>query len=64
MGIDEYNDGLSKRRAAAVRSYLVNNGVSLGRMDIAGEGEQPIASNETAQGRKLNRRVEFQVLKN
>lgn len=65
VGSDEYNDGLSKRRAAAVRSFLVNNGVSLGRMDIAGEGEsQPIASNETAQGRKLNRRVEFQVLKN
>jgi outer membrane protein OmpA-like peptidoglycan-associated protein len=61
-GPDAYNQGLSGRRANSVRKYLVSHGVDASRLTTAGFGEsRPIASNETREGRALNRRVELQV---
>ena len=54
---------LSQRRADAVRKYLVQSGVPPGHVEAMGYGEnQPIANNDTAEGRELNRRIEFRVL--
>ena len=62
VGSDEYNQGLSERRAEAVRSYLAQQGVPESSMTAKGLGEgQPIASNSTAEGRQQNRRVELIV---
>jgi outer membrane protein OmpA-like peptidoglycan-associated protein len=59
-----YNLDLSARRAKAVLSYLVKQGLDAGRLSSKGFGlEKPIASNATAQGRSLNRRVEVSVVK-
>ncbi|MCB1886574.1 MAG: OmpA family protein [Rhodocyclaceae bacterium] len=61
-GSDAVNDPLSTRRAASARDFLVDQGVSPARIDIAGRGSrQPVASNETAAGRAENRRVEIYV---
>ena len=62
VGGDVYNQGLSERRAEAVRSYLAEQGIPQSSMTAAGLGEtQPIASNATAKGRQQNRRVELIV---
>ena len=60
-GPDDYNQTLSERRASSVASYLTNVGrVLTDRVFVAGQGErQPIASNDTAEGRAQNRRVEI-----
>ncbi len=59
-GSDEYNMKLSQRRADAVKSYLVEHGISADRLTAKGYGEtKPIASNKTASGRAKNRRVEI-----
>lgn len=59
IGNDTYNLGLSKRRAASVASYLESKGVDLsGRFSVNGYGESnPVASNDTEEGRAQNRRV-------
>jgi OOP family OmpA-OmpF porin len=60
---DQYNMELSKKRADAVRDYLLSKGVPADRMNPMGMGEnQPIADNATAQGRFRNRRIEFWVV--
>ena len=62
-GTHEHNMVLSRRRAESVVAYLATQGVSAGRMVPAGYGpDQPIASNDTAAGRALNRRVEVAVI--
>jgi OOP family OmpA-OmpF porin len=62
VGADAYNQGLSERRAAAVKDYLVGKGVDSSRLTTTGYGESsPIASNDTADGRALNRRVELNL---
>jgi iron complex outermembrane receptor protein len=62
VGTDEYNLGLSRRRAETVRRYLVAHGVASSRITAEGLGEsKPVASNETADGRAQNRRVELHV---
>lgn len=62
MGSDQYNVKLSQRRAAAVREYLVRAGISAARIRTEAFGEsQPVASNETDDGRAQNRRVELNV---
>jgi outer membrane protein OmpA-like peptidoglycan-associated protein len=62
IGSDEYNQQLSEKRAGAVRDYLVSNGVDGATVTAHGFGEsQPIASNDTAEGRQQNRRVEIVV---
>jgi OOP family OmpA-OmpF porin len=64
MGDDVYNVGLSKRRAEAVIRFLTENNIAKTRLRSRGEGErQPIATNETDEGRQLNRRVEFVVVR-
>jgi len=64
-GTAAYNQDLSNRRASAVSSVLVNAGVSAGRIVTIGRGEdQPIASNLTADGRALNRRVDITIRPN
>jgi OmpA-OmpF porin, OOP family len=64
-GSDEYNLGLSDRRAKAVRDYLVSRGIARSRLEAKGYGEsEPIVSNDTDAGRAKNRRVELKKLGN
>ncbi|MFA6083165.1 OmpA family protein [Mucilaginibacter sp.] len=59
-GTDEHNMTLSLERANAVKTYLVNSGVSIDALTAKGFGEtKPIANNTTEEGRSLNRRVEI-----
>ncbi|HSB71302.1 MAG TPA: OmpA family protein, partial [Candidatus Methylomirabilis sp.] len=62
-GTAKYNQGLSERRAAAVKDYLLKNGVTDGgRITTAGYGlSKPVADNKTKDGRFQNRRVEISV---
>ena len=61
-GSDAVNNPLSLERAASTRNYLTGRGVDGRRIAIEGMGErQPIATNDTAQGRSRNRRVEIYV---
>ena len=63
-GSDSYNQKLSENRTKSVFNYLVNKGVDENRMKYIGFGEaKPIESNETPEGRQMNRRVEFLVIK-
>ncbi|MGJ8670482.1 MAG: OmpA family protein [Oceanococcus sp.] len=63
MGSDEYNLKLSDRRAAAVRAYLVSQGVAGESISSIGYGEsQPVSENVTEDGRASNRRVEIHLL--
>jgi len=63
VGTEAYNQGLSQRRAESVRNYLVSGGISAARLTAVGYGEShPVATNETADGRAQNRRVELRVL--
>ncbi len=59
-GSETYNLGLAQRRAKSVEEYLLAAGISQARLASEGFGEmQPIASNETVEGRARNRRVEL-----
>ena len=59
-GTDQYNQALSERRAQTVATYLGGKGVMQQRMITIGAGEsRPVATNDTADGRQLNRRVEL-----
>jgi outer membrane protein OmpA-like peptidoglycan-associated protein len=63
VGKDEYNLGLSQRRAEAVKQYLANSGLSADRIVARGYGEtNPISTNTTPAGRAENRRIEFRRL--
>lgn len=62
LGTEEYNMALSIRRAEAVFRYLVNRGIAPERISVEGMGElNPVATNETEEGRAQNRRVELRV---
>jgi len=62
VGTDEYNQGLSERRANAVLGYLSTHGVDASRLTAVGFGESnPVADNATADGRSQNRRVELNI---
>jgi OOP family OmpA-OmpF porin len=63
VGEDAYNQGLSVKRAEAVKAFLVSKGIEKNRVYTEGKGEkQPIADNKTAEGRAKNRRVEIEVV--
>jgi OOP family OmpA-OmpF porin len=63
VGSEEYNRTLSERRADAVRRFLGDAGIDPDRLSVRGLGESgPIATNETEEGRALNRRVELHPL--
>ncbi len=63
VGTDEFNMELSKKRAEAVYNYLIKHGVERSRLSYSYFGmRKPIASNDTEDGRLINRRVEFRIL--
>jgi len=63
VGSDSYNMKLSKQRAQAVVDYLVSQGVNRSSLTMVGYGERnPIATNDTDEGRSMNRRVEIKLL--
>ena len=62
-GSDALNETLSRNRASSVSNYLISQKILPARFEIIGFGErQPIASNTTAEGKQLNRRVEITLL--
>ncbi len=63
IGTKKYNQGLSVRRAQAVKAFLENKGLPVDKIFTTGKGEtQPVASNKTREGRAKNRRVEVEVV--
>ena len=64
VGSSSSNQRLSESRAASVKAFLINKGVSASRLSSTGYGEsRPIADNGTKEGRQLNRRVEINLVK-
>jgi len=62
VGGENYNQGLSVRRATTAREFLIENGVSASNIEAFGYGEfRPVASNETPEGKAKNRRVEIHI---
>jgi outer membrane protein OmpA-like peptidoglycan-associated protein len=65
IGSDSYNQTLSEQRANSVNTYLRQNGISSTRLKAIGKGESdPVATNDTDEGRAQNRRVEFVITAN
>ncbi len=65
QGSEDYNLELSRRRAQSVANYLAEQQVDATRFTLMGYGEtQPVASNETPEGRRENRRVEIAIMAN
>ncbi len=63
VGSDEANMRLSIGRAKAVRANLIARGIDAARMEFAGKGKtEPVATNDTEEGRAQNRRVEFEII--
>jgi outer membrane protein OmpA-like peptidoglycan-associated protein len=61
-GAEKFNEKLSMQRATEVKNYLVQNGIDQSRLSAVGLGElSPKASNDSLEGRGINRRVEFSV---
>lgn len=62
-GSTRYNQNLSEQRASAIYQILVELGINEDKIEVRGEGElSPVSSNDTEEGRALNRRVEFKVI--
>jgi OOP family OmpA-OmpF porin len=62
VGSDEANQRLSQERVNSVKQYIADKGINPARMSAVGYGEtQPVASNETDEGRQQNRRVELKI---
>ena len=63
-GERSYNLTLSKKRAKAVKTYLVERGINASRIETEGYGpDRPVASNESEKDRSKNRRIEFKILR-
>ncbi len=64
IGSEKFNKQLSDKRASAVKEYLVARGINAARLKTVGMGSaNPVADNKTADGRALNRRIEFKIIK-
>ncbi|MFJ7109190.1 OmpA family protein [Pseudomonas sp. NPDC098740] len=62
IGSDTYNQALSERRASSVAAYLLSQGLAPNKLTSEGKGQsQPVADNETEEGRAKNRRVELHI---
>jgi outer membrane protein OmpA-like peptidoglycan-associated protein len=62
VGTYDYNKTLSENRALSVLNYLTENGIETSRLKYAGYADtRPVATNDTEEGRALNRRTEFKV---
>lgn len=62
VGSEDYNQGLSQRRANSVQQFLVSQGIAASRVTAIGKGENfPVASNDDNAGRQMNRRVEVVI---
>jgi outer membrane protein OmpA-like peptidoglycan-associated protein len=62
VGSEDYNQGLSERRANSVKSYLTGQGIGSTRLSASGKGRRdPVADNDSAAGRQQNRRVEVTI---
>lgn len=65
VGSDEYNQGLSERRAESAAAYLLRQGIPADRIQTLGMGEtEPVADNDSELGRQQNRRVEVAIFAN
>lgn len=63
QGAEKYNQGLSERRAASVKTEMVKRGIAAERIETNGKGEsEPIDTNDTAEGRQNNRRVQITII--
>jgi outer membrane protein OmpA-like peptidoglycan-associated protein len=63
VGTEQYNVELSEKRARSVYNYLIDKGIDPKRLSYEGYGESdPIATNETEEGRAKNRRTEIKIL--
>jgi outer membrane protein OmpA-like peptidoglycan-associated protein len=64
-GAADFNQKLSEQRAHSVKSYLMNKNIIAARLNVMGYGEtKPVAANDTATNKALNRRVEIQIVPN
>lgn len=64
IGTDAYNQTLSVARAQTVKTYLVSKGISETRLTVVGYGKNnPVADNNTDEGRRMNRRIVFRIIK-
>jgi OOP family OmpA-OmpF porin len=64
QGADDYNLNLSKQRASTVVKSIVSGKIQMKRIEQKGFGEaNPAANNDTPEGRAINRRVEFELIK-
>jgi outer membrane protein OmpA-like peptidoglycan-associated protein len=62
QGTEAYNQALSERRASSVAAYLLQQGLAPSKLTSEGRGEsQPLADNDTEEGRAENRRVELHI---
>jgi OOP family OmpA-OmpF porin len=63
VGTDEYNIGLSERRARAIKEYFTSRGIRIEKLEIDFKGKrQPIDTNKTPEGKQRNRRVDFEFI--
>lgn len=63
VGSDSYNNSLSLERASSVVAYIISKGITSSRIITKGYGKgMPVATNDTEEGRQLNRRVEFKIM--
>ena len=64
-GTEQYNQTLSEKRARSVSDYTMGQGINSSRLSVIGLGEnEPVVSNETVEGKRLNRRVEIAIFAN
>ena len=64
-GSESLNLKLSKERAESVKTYLLGKGIAANRLESVGYGSsRPVDSNSTSEGRKMNRRTEYEIIAN